>query len=79
MFVLGQRAVLKYFFMNKAFAGIKEYFTGALSEMKKVVWPTQKQTVRYSIAVILMSLFVALFFGVLDYVFNELLAILISV
>lgn len=49
-----------------------------MSEMKKVVWPTKKQTIQYSIAVIAMSLCVAAFFGVLDYFFNELLSLLIS-
>ena len=38
--------------------------------MKKVVWPSKKQTTRYSIIVIALSLGVAIFFGVLDYVFN---------
>jgi preprotein translocase subunit SecE len=65
--------------MSKAIASIKDYFAGAMSEMKKVVWPTKKQTIRYSIAVILMSLFVAFFFGILDFAFSELLGILISV
>ena len=64
--------------VKKAITSIKEYFRGAMGEMKKVVWPTKKQTTQYSIAVVVMSLFVAAFFGVLDYFFNELLAILIT-
>lgn len=64
--------------VKKALLSIKDYFRGAVGEMKKVVWPTKKQTTQYSIAVVIMSLFVAAFFGVLDYFFNELLAVLIS-
>jgi preprotein translocase subunit SecE len=49
---------------------IKDYFQGAFSEMKKVVWPTKKQTIRYSGIVIGLSLAMAIFFGLLDYAFN---------
>ncbi|MBT4120479.1 MAG: preprotein translocase subunit SecE [Candidatus Magasanikbacteria bacterium] len=49
---------------------IRDYFKGAFSEMKKVVWPTKKQTITYTIIVIAMSIGVAIFFGILDYAFN---------
>lgn len=42
-------------------------------ELKKVSWPTKNQTVRYTIAVILMSLAVAAFLGGLDVVFTYVL------
>lgn len=78
---IGQEAVLKYLstmHLKKALGSIHDYFRGAMSEMKKVVWPTQTQTMQYSIAVIVMSIFVALFFGVLDLFFSELLGVLIA-
>jgi preprotein translocase subunit SecE len=46
------------------------YFKEAYAEMRKVVWPTKKQTISYSIIVIALTLGVAIFFGVLDYIFN---------
>jgi len=49
---------------------IKDYFKGAFSEMKKVIWPNKKQTTTYTIIVIAMSIGVAIFFGILDYAFN---------
>ncbi len=49
---------------------ITDYFKGSFSEMKKVVWPTRKQTIRYSAIVIAMSIGMAVFFGVLDYFFG---------
>ena len=49
---------------------IKDYFQGSLAEMKKVVWPGKKQTRNYTIVVIVMSIGIAVFFGVLDYIFN---------
>jgi len=53
-----------------ALNAIRDYFQGAYAEMKKVTWPTKKQTTNYSLLVIAMSLGVALLFMVLDYVFN---------
>lgn len=57
---------------------IKDYFRGAYSELKKVTWPTRKQVINYSLVVIAMSLGIAVFFGLLDYIFNLGLAALIS-
>ena len=39
-------------------------------ELAKVSWPTREQTVKYSLAVIITSLAVALFLGGLDSVFS---------
>ncbi len=49
---------------------IKNYFVGAYQEMKKVAWPTKSQTTNYSVMVIALSVGMALFFGLLDYIFN---------
>ncbi|MBT3418873.1 MAG: preprotein translocase subunit SecE [Candidatus Magasanikbacteria bacterium] len=59
------------------FAKTKDYFQGAASELKKVVWPTKKQTIDYSIIVVALSLGMAVFFGVLDWIFSNLLGLLI--
>jgi preprotein translocase subunit SecE len=49
---------------------ISRYFQESLEEMKKVTWPTKKETYNYTILVIVISLAVAAFLGILDYVFN---------
>lgn len=46
------------------------YFKNSYAEMKKVTWPTKKQTTNYSIMVISLSIGFALFFSILDYMFN---------
>jgi preprotein translocase subunit SecE len=38
--------------------------------MKKVTWPTKKETYNYTVLVIAISLIVAAFLGALDYIFN---------
>ena len=50
-----------------------QYLKDAYVELKKVVWPTKKQTRNYTIVVIAMSIGVALFFSVLDNLFNFIL------
>lgn len=50
--------------------GIKNYFVGAFQEMRKVTWPSKSQTINYSVLVIALSVGMALFFGLLDFVFN---------
>jgi len=48
---------------------IIEYLKGTQEELKKVSWPTQKQTIAYTIIVIAISFFVALYLGVFDFIF----------
>ncbi len=46
--------------------------------MKKVTWPTKKETYNYTLLVIGISLAVAVFIGVLDYAFSEGFSFLIN-
>lgn len=39
-------------------------------ELSKVSWPTKKQMVSYTMIVIGLSLFLALFLGLLDFIFE---------
>ena len=42
-------------------------------EMKKVNWPTKQETLRYTLIVIGVSLVVAFYLGLLDFIFTTLL------
>ena len=42
-------------------------------EMKKVNWPTRKETIKYTLIIITVSIAVAAFLGGLDYIFTTLL------
>ncbi|MBI2989938.1 MAG: preprotein translocase subunit SecE [Candidatus Magasanikbacteria bacterium] len=52
------------------FGKISLYLKESILELKKVVWPSRTQTINLSIVVIAMSIGVAVFFAVLDNVFN---------
>ncbi|PIR75668.1 MAG: preprotein translocase subunit SecE [Candidatus Magasanikbacteria bacterium CG_4_9_14_0_2_um_filter_42_11] len=53
------------------------YFREAFYELRKVTWPTKKQTINYSIVVIVIAISMAIFFAVLDDVFTWLLSIVV--
>jgi len=52
--------------MNK----LTNYLQESIAEMKKVTWPTKKETYNYTLLVIGISIAVALFLGLLDYIFS---------
>ena len=55
--------------MNKIANFLKE----AKTELRKVNWPTRKQATNYTLAVIGISIAVAIFLGGLDYLFGYIL------
>lgn len=57
---------------------LANYIKGSIEEMKKVTWPTQKETKNYTILVIGVSLAVAAFLGALDFIFSMGLDIILN-
>lgn len=50
-----------------------EYVKASRGELKQVNWPNRQETVRYTLLIIVVSLFVAGFLGLLDYIFQTLI------
>lgn len=48
------------------------------TELSKVIWPTRNQAVKLTAIVIGVSIVVAIFIGVLDFVFTKLMEIFVS-
>ncbi|MFA6511532.1 MAG: preprotein translocase subunit SecE [Patescibacteria group bacterium] len=46
------------------------YFSESKDELRKVVWPTRKETMNGTIMVVVFSVVVAAFLGAADYVLN---------
>ena len=57
---------------------IVEFFKGAREELKKVSWPSRKQTVRDTMIVIFGSAVVAVFLGAFDFLFSFLIELAIK-
>jgi preprotein translocase subunit SecE len=63
--------------MKNLFLRIRQYFKDSFLELKKVNWPSRKETLRTTFSVIVLSLFVALFLGLLDYILLNALRLII--
>ena len=57
---------------------LKNYVNDSIEEMKKVTWPTRKETYNYTLLVIGISLAMAIFLGMLDFVFSKGLELIIT-
>lgn len=73
----GSRDLLKTFILNKkmafSFEKIITFLKEARIELKKVEWPNRQKTVRYTLIVIGASLTVAVFLGILDLIFTDII------
>ena len=59
------------------FAKARDYFKGVFSEMKKVAWPTKKETYKYTLVVIVVCAAFAILFWLLDEIFLALLGLIV--
>jgi len=57
-------------FLEKVMNKLTTYIKESVEEMKKVTWPTKKETYQYTLLIIVISLSMALFIGLLDYGFS---------
>ncbi len=56
---------------------LAEYVNETKAEMSHVSWPTRRQAISYSVAVVLVSVITALFLAFSDYIFSRLLTLLV--
>ncbi len=47
------------------------YLKDTFAEMKHVSWPTQTQSIVYTVLVVIVSILVAIFVGAFDFVFSR--------
>ena len=47
-------------------SGLREYLKGVKAELKKVTWPTKKETIKLTIIVFIVCALFALFFWLID-------------
>jgi preprotein translocase subunit SecE len=56
--------------------GLSSYIKETKTEMSHVTWPKRRQVILYTVAVIIVSILVAVFLGLLDTVFSRLITLL---
>jgi len=64
--------------MGKILTKIKAYFEESWRELKKVNWPTQSETVKRTVGVLTLSLFIALILGFLDFGLLQVMKLIIK-
>ncbi|HUC88929.1 MAG TPA: preprotein translocase subunit SecE [Candidatus Paceibacterota bacterium] len=55
-----------------------EYIKEVIAEMKNVTWPTRAQTMYFTVTVLIISIIVAYYLGLLDYILSHALEWLLS-
>ncbi len=57
---------------------LTEYIKETRAELRHVTWPTRQQALSYTVVVIAISIFTALFLGFFDFAFSKLLSLIIK-
>ena len=57
----------------KNMANLTQYFKDTRSELKHVSWPTRGQAIAYTLVVVVISLATAVYLGLLDIAFTDLI------
>ena len=55
-----------------------EFFEESKVEIKKVVWPTRKETITTCVAVLVVSLVIALYLGIVDLALSKIVEAILS-
>lgn len=53
------------------------YINESRKELKKVVWPNKQEVIKHTLLVITISIAVAAFIGIADFILNQLVSIII--
>ncbi len=64
--------------MKNILTKIKAFLKEVKTELKKVNWPNRKETIKYTLIVIIVLVLVAAYLGAVDFLFSRLLNRLIQ-
>ncbi len=59
-------------------SNITEYFKETKAELKHVLWPSKSQTFYYTLMVVVLSVVIAYYLGIFDFIFSQILQKIIS-
>ena len=64
--------------MNKILQGLKEYFDGVKLEFRRISWPKKTVLKQLIFFVLVLTIMLALFAGIIDAVFSKIVQIFLS-
>lgn len=50
---------------------ITEYLNETKTELKHVIWPSKKQTMYYTVIIIILSIIISYYLGIWDFIFAQ--------
>ena len=66
------KIITKLYYLNFLMGSkITEYFKETKTELKHVIWPSRRQTLYYTLIVIILSLVIAYYLGIFDFIFSQ--------
>lgn len=60
------------------FERIRNFYEEAKAELRKVTWPTRDETIKTSIAVVILVIIMSIYLGLLDWGLSRLVALVLS-
>jgi preprotein translocase subunit SecE len=57
---------------------IQRYLNETIGELRKVTWPTRKEATNLTIVVIIVSLSMSAFLGILDYIYTQIFKLIVG-
>jgi len=57
---------------------IRQFLDEARAELKKVTWPTRKQTLASTAVVLVVSIFLSIFLGLVDFGLTKIIKVLLG-
>jgi preprotein translocase subunit SecE len=57
---------------------ITEYLEETKTELKHVIWPSRSQTLYYTLIVVILSVVIAYYLGIWDFIFSQILTKIIT-
>jgi len=57
---------------------IQRFFSETIGELRKVTWPTRKEATNLTIVVLMVTAFMSMLLGFLDYLFSQFFALLLG-
>jgi preprotein translocase subunit SecE len=60
------------------FEKVKQFIKEVKSELKKVVWPTRKDTIASTSVVVILVLIIALFLGLVDFGLSRVIRVILG-
>ena len=64
--------------MNKLLQGLKEYFAGVKLEFRRIAWPKKTVLKQLIFFVMVLTIMLALFAGIIDALFSKIVQLLLS-